>query len=972
MNAIKNDIYTWIAQAANPTERIHCPAFAPAAQQDEVLTQDRLKQFQAMLAANADNKDNILASLAITTEQLEQAVLAVEVIKADALPDWAQQFYQLMNTWQGIVANGQSLKTVAGYDKGMDENKFAFSFSLLAKIQLKPIIAKLNAADIEIESKAINGLLAYFIGRLYIPVINTLSACYFDNSTSVFQSDIDYNALETWQSYFNQQPVAARIVGTINADWLDSSDEMLRRFANDIALIKANFLEDSEQNIRILDIKPGLGDPHRGGRSVAIISTNLGAVVYKPKNLFGTEAIGRLLQTLHPIEPDYVPLTPTFINQGDYGWEQKVSAKSATSKAQVIIYYQRLGAWLRLLQVLNANDFWYDNLIAAGDMPYFIDYETIIGLPFFEDNTPVNTLMGIGMLPKITPGTNHDLIDISCVVTPGIQKTPIKIQHKFGTEKTQSLDLKATDFAVYLNGEFQDINHYFDAFERGFLTINQLLLSASGKEALETFIDTISPARFRHIYIDTWSAYDLISTVHSACCRDGVRQEIIYHNYLFSALRYYDFKVIESAISSIKHNDIPIYEIDALTRNAYTHDNQCIAQASKRTPIDYIQENITRLSEVQADLSIVRTLYSMRLDNLKPRYHNQPTLAITNYQPLQIAKQIGQYLLSLFDQNKADFNLSQVSISNYLHYKSLSKLVNNFDGAPGILLFFQRLYELTKEQEYYQPLKSLYQFMQQDNDYEKIDKGYGLFNYRLAKIILYEQLTPYFDSSALIQANYDELMQILDDSDELIEGHAFGISGLLTTLANTKSIDTSDYEQAIEKYLKQKRLKKQLDNFWLDQHTADFFPNDALAAKLAQSYYSNTLPSLTTDSSVNINTQADINTCIYLKLLDKERIADKISLLMPKDLTRASTQHVVNSLYNHLYFEKYYQQTSPKIKTLSLHLINRFVANKQWFCDTWAEDKHQLSAHGGLADIGLAFLAQVDSTAALNIARLNA
>ncbi|SMN00966.1 Lanthionine biosynthesis protein LanM [uncultured Candidatus Thioglobus sp.] len=959
-------IYEWIAQASNPSERINCPAFAVADEQDDTINKDRLKQFQAMLDANPQNKDKILDSLKLKPEQLKQAVLNVKVVDKTALPDWAKNFYQLMNSWQNAVDNKQDLATLVDYQGGMDEKKFAFNFTLLAKMQLRPMIDTLLSHHIEIKPQAINALLEYFTYRLYTPVLNTAFSCYFKQLDPKNNQKIDYNTLSTWQFYLTDQPVIARIIGTINTDWLETTLEMLSRFHTDIAIINKHFFDNkhnNNQNIQILDIKPGLGDPHRGGRSVAIITTNLGEVVYKPKSLFGTYAIGKFLQTLHPLQPDCVPLTPKFVNQGDYGWEQKVNASSASTKEEVNIYYQRLGAWLRILQVLNANDFWYDNLIAAGDMPYFIDYETIIGLPMFEKNSAANSLANVGMLPRITPSDN-DLIDISCFVSPGEQKTPIKNHSKFSEE--DRLVLTAEDFAAYLNGEFQDINHYFGAFEHGFKAINKLLLSPTGVTALDDFLTAIAPAKFRHIYIDTWTAYDLISTAFSQCCRDGVRQEIAHHRYLFAKLNYYDFKVIDSAIKSIQRNDIPIYEIDALTNNAYTHENHLIENASKKSPIYYIKENIARLENVDEDFDIVKTLYSMRLDEFKPPYEHQPNQPIPTYDALDIAKNIGQYLLSLLNQGTESIN--QITHSEFLKYQALMPLSHGFDGSMGLLLLFQRLYEITNETVYYQALEQLYELSKKSdiNDY----KSNGMLGDNVAKIMLYNQLTPYFDSSSAIHSNYQHLMSTLDKSNDLIGGYGIGVSGLLVVLANTKAIDVSAYQAQVKQYLADKTLVKYDQSLWIENYIATFYPDDTLADKLAQSYYTDTLGLAGADAPIVLETKANINTDIYLQHSDKADIIDKIVTLTPKNLATAKTQDIINSLYNYLYFEKYHQQTHNSIKTLSLALINRFSANNQWFCDSWAQDKHQLSARGGLVDIGLAFLAQVDNSKPLNIARL--
>ncbi len=970
---IDSKIYSLIAKASSPGERINCPAFNALKEQDEFIINNRVDSWNEVLDKSSFSAEKILKTHSITTEQLRQSVLDVEVVDKQALPKWAKNFHYLISSWRDIIKSGADLHNLEPFTKNIKQELFGSNLAIIAKSQLNESITILKKNNIILHDKGIANLLNYFTSRIYSPIISIASSYYHYSQQT---ERADYNSFEAWTSLLEKQPVIAKVIGVVNSDWLEVSCEMLIRFNNDIADIRKTFLNDnSNEKLEIIDISPGLGDPHRGGRSVAIIKTNLGDVVYKPKNLSGTDAIGTLLEKLHKLEPNYMPLAPKFINKGDYGWEQKVNAKHCSDKKQVSIFYQRLGAWLRLLQVLNANDFWYDNLIASADMPYFIDYETIIGAPLFGINTALNSLNTIGILPRIMPSkSNEDPIDISCMVPPGMQRTPIESSYPSDKKESKNLSLKAIDFASFLNGEFQDIKNYWPNFQAGFIKMNQLLMSNAGEVAINDFIDNIKESRFRSIFIDTWSAYSLITNINKRSSNDGVRRSIA-HDSLFNYLAYYKFEIIDSAIQSIKRNDIPIYELRANTTDAYTHDNTIVKNVFTNTPVSYIKENLSRLDRVEDDLDIAGSLFSLRNNDLKTDY--SISNKIDNYKELEVANQIGKYLLSLFVDKDYAFGINNIMLDSSSNYKSLMPLVHDFYGASALIILFSYLYDATGDKEYLTALEKLWGFINVDNIFAK-NIGYGWFNRYTAMINSYTILAKYFDVSKDIKKCYQLLTDDINKDNYITINYGSGITGLLSVLASTykKSDYTKDCTELLSQKLSNQKIIEKKYSPWLEGHMTSIFPDDYWALELAKSYWqeNNDLHSKLANIKLtksNKLTSANLTTQIYLKSQSQDNLRASINKLTPQNLDLADTRNILDSLYHQLYFKKYFGQKMPELKDLSLALINRFNANKQWFCDSWASDKHSISAIHGLVDISLAFLAQHNDNTILNPARLN-
>lgn len=968
----QSQIYHWIAKGSHPSERLG-GAFKIKENQNKVVVDDRLSSWQAAFKQTKWSLDEILEKRNLTQKDWQQSVLDVEVIDASLLPSWAKYFYQIFTHWNQLNSEGKTLESCFDFPKL--SNQFGYHWAVLARFRLDNCLSKLQKDNIYLEQAAISDVLMYLISRLYKPTISTISQPLAGHQSEASKEAYKNKpAFELWVSAFDRAPVLTAMIGEICQDWEVATTEMLQRLQSDLPIIKQTFWTNTNNQNKLIikRLKCGLGDPHRGGRSVAIVQTNMGDVVYKPKKLIGTEAIGRLLTTLHKINPNTTPLTPKFINQGDYGWEERVVAKSCNNQTEVKYFYQRLGGWLRLLQVLNANDFWYDNLIASGDMPYFIDYETIIGvLGMGQYDCAAGHLGYIGVLPFFSPSYNKEEnpIDICCLVSPGVQRTPLQIL----LDTQQSIELEAHDFAATLEGKFEDINAYFDEFQSGFKSMNDLLMSSAGNTAINQLLSDISKARFRHIFIDTWSAYSFIDNLNQYFITDGVRRAIA-HDALFKALPYLDYKVVESAVTSIRVNDIPIYEIDAYSTNAYTFDNQVIPGVFNKSPIAYVQENIARLDEVEYDLDYVRSIYALRSDRPKRPY--QQTNNIDTYKPLEVANQIGHFFIQLLK----DENYSKgyyIALSKSLGHHSLMPIQQSSEAVTAWIILFTKLYHQSKQQQYLDQLSILYdRLLSVEGMFVDSDDTYGLLGSWSMHIIAYHHVSEWFEVNKPIHQAYQNILEILKKTHTLSSDYRFGVSGLLDVLAfsRTCGLEVDVYYQQIKQKLTHKRLTLIKRPAMLSDYLDDILPGQYWGIQLATKHLSDETLSQKLQSVLpdkpNKASLSDLSVQGYLLDESTLKLSQDLIALTPESLPKASVREITNLLYAQLYLKKYGHLKQDNIHELSLILVNRFHDNKQWLCDTWFEDKHLVSAQGGLVDIALVFLAQHNNNDMLNPMRM--
>lgn len=189
---------------------------------------------------------------------------------------------------------------------------------------------------------------------------------------------------EAWLQRLSDVPGLVYPLGVAVDNWRTSTQVMLTRLHTDCDLIAQTLLPGPVSGL-IARMAPDAGDPHEGGQSVCIIRFDTGArAVYKPKPQQGPAAWQQLLRALadsDALRAACVELaTRSVLVRDDYGWDafaesdEQATADEAATRRWLLSY----GALCRLLEVLEAADMWFDNLITSGGLPQFIDVETML------------------------------------------------------------------------------------------------------------------------------------------------------------------------------------------------------------------------------------------------------------------------------------------------------------------------------------------------------------------------------------------------------------------------------------------------------------------------------------------------------------------------------------------------------------------------------------------------------------------
>lgn len=201
------------------------------------------------------------------------------------------------------------------------------------------------------------------------------------------------------RSIFLDFPVLARLVSVAVKNWVDMTDEMLRRLFNDWVMIESVFNAGASIG-RLTGIEPLGSDSHNNGRTAWVFTFSDIKVVYKPRSLIMERAWEDLNKWMSLNgAPIYAEAAVTIEREG-YGWMEWINHRPDGGK--VSEYFERFGATLCITHILNGNDLHFENIIARGASPVLIDLETL-----FHPRS--------GFIPDIEGMNQSDILELKCL-----------------------------------------------------------------------------------------------------------------------------------------------------------------------------------------------------------------------------------------------------------------------------------------------------------------------------------------------------------------------------------------------------------------------------------------------------------------------------------------------------------------------------------------------------------------------------
>ncbi|MEX2271278.1 MAG: type 2 lanthipeptide synthetase LanM family protein [Vicinamibacterales bacterium] len=261
--------------------------------------------------------------------------------------------------------------------------------------------------------------------------------------------------------------------------WVNASEELLVRLDADRPALEEAFGVPATS---IVEVEPGLSDPHHGRRRVTRLVFESGLrLVYKPRSVGGERALYELIAWLaaRGVDPSLTRV-PT-IDRGCYGWMADVEHEPFHSREQVQEYYRRAGALLCLMHVLRGRDLHWENIIATRSGPVVVDAELLLQPAAEGETTP--SPLATGLLSCLQTCPDGELVDVGGFRGDRIERGPTaeRVWAGLGTSAIdvaeQFLPIGPRANRVVLDGAVQDPEAYADAFVAGFSRMYRGLLA---------------------------------------------------------------------------------------------------------------------------------------------------------------------------------------------------------------------------------------------------------------------------------------------------------------------------------------------------------------------------------------------------------------------------------------------------------------------------------------------------------------
>lgn len=441
-----------------------------------------------------------------------------------------------------------------------------------------------------------------------------------------------------------EYPVLARSIVTTTDYWVESARELLRYLAEDFDALEDAFAAGGELGT-LIALSGNAGDVHRRGRSVAIAEFSSGIrLVYKPRPLDVDRHFAELVAWINARGQTPELRAVQVLTRGDHGWAEFASAAPCNSRDEVERFYQRFGAWLAVLHVLNATDFHYENVIASGEFPMLIDLEALFHpLPEAPNagNEPEQlgwqalqrSVLRTGVLPfRAYDNEQSSGLDMSAMGGGGGQRTPNRFPVLVapGTDEMRLerdfVNLPPSQNRPTLGGQSVDPAAFAGALLSGFAATYRLLLAH--REAL---LAPRGPVRaFANdpirVVLRPTRQYALIlsESNHPDVMRDALDQDRLFDR-LWVAIptRPELERVIASEHADLVSGDIPMFASKPSSVDLFTTHGESISAFFRHSGLSSAMDRIEAMSE--DDLRHQCWVVEASLVALLPGMHVAPT-----------------------------------------------------------------------------------------------------------------------------------------------------------------------------------------------------------------------------------------------------------------------------------------------------------------------------------------------------------
>jgi len=538
---------------------------------------------------------------------------------------------------------------------------------------------------------------------------------------------------ETALAILQEYPVLARQIVIRVDQWVTFLAEFVERLCSDWDAILSTVGRAEIDPGPLCDLEAADGDRHRGGRCVLIGTFRSGfKLVYKPKSMAVDAHFQQLLSWINSRGSHPRLRTLKVLDCGSYGWSEFVAPEKCRSLGELQRFYERQGAYLALLYVLEATDFHSENIIAAGEHPVPIDLEAIFhprlqGSAQSEqrdDSILAHSILRVGLLPWHDYATEEsERLDISGLGGAAGQLTPQKVPYweMAGTDEMKlsrrQMPISACQNRPSLGGVDEvAASDYVQEITAGFTRVYRLLM----KHRDELVAPGGPLSRFEHdevrVILRPTKSYGILlnESFHPDVMRDALDRDLLFDR-LWIAVEAcpYLTRVISAECEDLQRGDIPFFSTRPNSVDVWSSTNQRIPRLFEQSALLLVQHRLQRLDE--NDLQLQRWLIRASLATTIVGHshiehsHVEPGRAASTKQQrgtiertrlLEAACAVADSLESSAIRWNGGVSWAGLGVADERKWCLTTTGLDLYDGLPGIAMFFAYLGSITGESRY--------------------------------------------------------------------------------------------------------------------------------------------------------------------------------------------------------------------------------------------------------------------------------
>ncbi|PTX62729.1 type 2 lantibiotic biosynthesis protein LanM [Kordia periserrulae] len=501
--------------------------------------------------------------------------------------------------------------------------------------------------------------------------------------------------------------------------WLKQTCKLAERLEKDYKIIQEKFF-NNEALGEIDYITYGMGDRHRGGQSVAMITFQSGKkLLYKPRNL----AIDiHFRNFLNEIDKDVQLgfITPKLIQFETYGWVEFIAYTSCTKVSEINDYYERMGAYLAVLYTLEATDFHYENIIAHGAHPVLIDLESFFHPYFPTEGTETNeatnqSVLRTGLLPSKSAPV-EGATDISGLTDveqkEGLLPNMILKMEGDNIEyvRDKGVLLGGNNIPI-LNGEKVSISKkHMPYFKSGFKkTYNYVV---KNKEKVKKELLNFANDEVRVLFRNTVAYVHLLEESTHPKIMESVENAQEHFNILAEKIRVNKIAkhFVPHEAASLMKREVPLFTTKVNSRHLWVEEDVYLENFFESTGIETVSNRIDLMCEadLKRQLWIIDASFEINVSEehiipenkrINPR---EAKVTPTQKELLDESLKVANYIENTIHLTKDSCSWLVFKPINLegTSYRIAESFYDLFSGMPGEILYFAYLYEIMGDEKF--------------------------------------------------------------------------------------------------------------------------------------------------------------------------------------------------------------------------------------------------------------------------------